>query len=76
MQLLMKNPICCIFGLYAANVLQYAAAMVFFGISDNNCSFLPQNAPNNDFYPFLTIFNEKSNMQPFWAAAPIGDEVL
>ena len=48
MQLSIKDPICCTFGLYAAIMLQYAAAIDFFGISDNNCSFLPQNAPNND----------------------------
>ena len=68
MQLSMKNPICCTFGLYAAIMLQYAAAIGFFGISDNNCSFLLQNAPNNDFWPISYNFQWKIQYAAFLAS--------
>ena len=54
MEFLMKNLICCNFGLYAAFMQQHAAAVVFLGIVDSNYPFLVWNDPNKNFQSIWT----------------------
>ena len=66
MQFSMKNPICCIFILYAAIMQHYAAAEVFSGILDNSHPFLFQNKQNNDFQSIWTNNQRKIQYAAFW----------
>ena len=54
------------FGLYAANMLQNAAALIFWGVYENDCLFLSWIIWNNNFQSILNNFQWKNQYAAFF----------
>ena len=54
------------FGLYAANMLQNAAALIFWGVFENDCLFLSWIIWNDNFQSILNNFQWKKQYAAFF----------
>ena len=65
-QFLMKKTHTQYFGLYAANMLQNAAALIFWGVFKNDCLFLSWIIWNDNFQSILNNFQWKNQYAAFF----------